>query len=189
MLNQLHQGIRHWCLADETLVMRDADPCAQKARDSVISCLGHLVRIRAICFEQSHRLTTVDDNIKTELDECLSFFQSRWRSSEAFCCMTSSRCMSYVRLRLLHATQVIRFQSISGISTFLKLEFLLVCELKTQKLLIFIGNNVMQLQKLELWFRLITHLLWAVSPVDLRMLLLFFALRPFNFTWIWTYVS
>lgn len=35
----------------------------------------------------------------------------------------------------------------------------------------FIGSDVMELQKLELWFGLITHLLWAVSPVALRMLL------------------
>lgn len=89
-------------MADEAVVKRAADPCPQKGQCLVIICLGHLVKIRAICFEKSHGLTAVDGNTKTELDDHLSFFQGRWRSSEAFCCMTSSRCMSYVRCRSLH---------------------------------------------------------------------------------------
>lgn len=59
-------------MADEALVKRDADPCPQKGQDLD----GHLVGMRASCFEQSHRLTTIDNNIKTELDECLGFFRA-----------------------------------------------------------------------------------------------------------------
>lgn len=68
----------HWAriLADEGLVKRGADPRSQEGQHLLVSCLGHLVRMRAICFEQSHRLTTVDDNTKAELDECLSFFRA-----------------------------------------------------------------------------------------------------------------
>lgn len=82
---KLHQNCQagsvtlgHWTLvlADDTLVKRAADPCPQKGQGLVIVCLGDLVRMRAICFEQSHRLTAVDGNTKRELDECLFFFRA-----------------------------------------------------------------------------------------------------------------
>lgn len=77
VLYEFHGGTGHWFLADEALVKRDRDPCPQKGQDSVICCLAHSVRGWAIGFGQSHRLTTVDDNIKTELGECLRFFSGQ----------------------------------------------------------------------------------------------------------------